>query len=241
MCKKIILFFIVFTVCFLGMNIVCLASKQEEMFLTANNLYEQKKYKQALDLYKKIEKKDSALLYNIGNCEFCLGHYVAAIIAWNKSKKGAALGNLNDINHNISVAYDKLGISHEVSFWQEMKDIINSFFLFYLQLLFLIFWFLFFLVFMFIKKLRGLFLGFTLSLSFIFLSIVVIKYRLIRREEAIVTSATSFFAGPNEKYHKLGDLSVADKIIVQKKEKKWYKIDHDGVVGWVLIDHVEKV
>jgi len=238
MYKKIILFFIIF------LGITCVASKQEEMFLTANNLYKNKEYKKALDLYKKIEKPGPVTYYNMGNCEYNMGNYVSAIVAWSRAKKGSSWSKRQDINYNIIIAHDKLGSSYEVTFWQEIKEFVCSYSLFFWQVLFLLFWFLFFAFLMFLKKeqnLRMLWLFLALSGGFIFAGTLLIKYQSIQYKIAIVIQAGSLFAGPNEKYHQIGNLSVADEVIVQKSDKNWYKIDRNGVVGWVNANQVEVI
>jgi len=233
MFKKLFIFL------FCSVFVTCFASKQEELFLKANDSYKSKNYKESFDLYKSIIKKGSTTFYNMGNCSFKLEKYLDAIIYWYRAKKGASFDTLNDIYHNISAAYDKLGISHDITFWTKMKAYINRFSLFVLQVLFLFFWFILFFLFIFLKKFRKFILLLPLFLSFGFSILLFVKHRAVNYPIAIVKSSSSLFAGPNEKYHQLGKLSIADKVVVQKKCKNWYKVNHDGVVGWALSENVE--
>lgn len=230
---KFLLFsaFFIFTICF--------ASKNEEAFLGANKLYSEKKYKEALNLYKSIEKKGPVTFYNMGNCEFKLENHVGAIICWHKAKKFASYPMLSDIRYNIELGYEKLGISQDKNSWQEVKDYINLFSLFSLQTMFLFFWFLFFGFFIFLKKLRVVFLTTTLLVNLVLASVLSVKYNSRNYPTAIAKSTVEVFVGPNEQYHQVGKISAVDKVVVQKIDKKWYKVNRNGVAGWVLSDKLE--
>ncbi|MFC1843159.1 SH3 domain-containing protein, partial [Candidatus Dependentiae bacterium] len=166
-------------------------------------------------------------------------NYLSAIVYWSKAKRHASFSLISDANYNISRAYDKLGISKEVSFWQELEDYINIFTLFTFQIIFLFSWLLFFVLCIFVKKLRSLILTINMFVIFLFSGIIFFKYRCIKYPRAISKASTMLFVGPNENYHQIGTLSVADKVIVQKVEKNWYKINKNGVAGWVLASNLE--
>jgi len=228
-----------FLICFI--SVTCFASKNQEAFLNANKLCKQKKYKEALVLYKSIEKKGYATLFNMGNCAFCSENYVNAILYWSRAKKSAPFSKYEDINYNISVAHDRLEITQKITFWDEVYDLLNLFSMFSLQILFLFFWFAFFISFMWIKRLRVFILFSVPFFVFVFSTALFLKYRARSFPTALVKSAILVFSGPNENYHEVAKLSVAkaDKVIVQKIHKNWYKIKSDGVTGWVLSDGVE--
>lgn len=217
------------------------ASDFEETFLKANDFYINKKYKEALDLYKSmpIDNKGSVIFYNIGNCEFKLGKYFDALINYSRAKKNASFGMLKNINKNISMVDCKLGRDKSESFWQKFSDFINIFSLFKLQILFIFFWFLFFISYIFLKKLRFVFLIINMFFIFIFGFFVFVKYRLEIYPIAISKSCVGVFYGPNASYHKLSDITIAERVEVKKTYKNWCKIKYNGITGWVLASDIE--
>jgi hypothetical protein len=238
-CKNKILklFFLFCLTCFFSFNVF--AVDFEETFLKANDFYNNKKYKEALDLYKSMGCKGPVTLYNIGNCEFRLGKYLEALINWSKAKKNSSFDLLNSINHNIYLANYRLGISKVETIWQRFVDIINLFPLFKLQVLFLFFWFLFFISYIFLRKLRFIFLIINMFFILVFGLFVFVKYRLEKYPVAISKSAAGLFYGPSENYHKVSDISVAEKVEVKKVYKSWCKIKYNGITGWVLSSNLE--
>jgi len=234
--KKIIPFF-------LFMHILCLASDSEELFLKANELYLQKKYAKSYQLYKMIKNKNSAIWYNMGNCAYKNSEYVNAIVYWSKARKNSAQRKLIDIEYNIYLARKKLGCAIlSKTFYEEMYDFCNKvyspFSLFGLQLLFLVFWFGFVVLFVKLNIWRFLFLGSLLFIN-VFLGIgLFTKYRFY--QTAIIgENKVKFFAGPDTKFHKVGDLFLADEVVIKQKSENWYKISHNGRTGWLLSDSLK--
>ena len=223
------------------------ASLLQTNILQANKLYKQNKYTEALEAYSVINKNKNTpmLFYNMGNCAYKIGDYVQAIIYWSKAKKGALLSQLGDIEHNIALAYDKLGASQNITFWSKTKDFVAIFSLLTLQILFLFLWFLCFVLFYISKKVGGIkiriILWVNIFLSFIFGVALFVKHKAINYPDAIVKTESVLFAGPNTQYHHMGKLSVADKVTVQKSYKKWYKVNSEGVVGWMLSENIEVI
>jgi len=239
--KKTVLLLGMF-VCFSGF-----AQTPKKVFLQANKLYTQKKYKNALELYGSVNEEGKkyapAVWYNMGNCAYRLGNYAQAIVYWSKSKKGAFLSQLSSIDYNIVLAHEALGVSPINTLWEKTKDIIGLFSLLLLQLMFLLIWFLSFILFFLAKKVSGLLLRILLwaniGFTILFGAALGVKYYTLAYRQAIVKTETSLFVGPNQQYDQIGKLSVADKVMVQKVDKKWYKITYNGVTGWVLSDNVE--
>ena len=234
MINKIKIMYILFFV-----SMPCFASKYQEAFLKANNLYQQKSYKQAFDLYQSIRNKGPATWFNMGNCAYNMGDYIDAIIYFEKAKKNTSLARRKDIDFNLAIVYDRLGIAKEKTNQTYLYDIFNMFSLFLLQMFFLFFWFVFFISFVFIKRLRLLVLSSALFFSFLFSLVLFFKYRSINYPLAIVKSSASMFTGPNQKYHQIAEISAADKVVVQKIDKNWYKIKSNGVNGWVSAENIE--
>src|ERR1700722_3305000 len=73
----------------------------QEIFLRAHKLYEQKEIEQAYALYQSIENKGSAVWYNMGNCNYKLGKFLEAYACWHQAKKNATAKEFQDILYNI--------------------------------------------------------------------------------------------------------------------------------------------
>ena len=69
---------------------LCFAGSAQEAFLRANDLYEQKRFQSALDLYQTISNKGGAAWHNIGSCWYHLGNYAQAIACWRLAQKNSS-------------------------------------------------------------------------------------------------------------------------------------------------------
>lgn len=243
--------------------VVCIFA-QQETFLQANKLYENKEYKAALDLYNSIEKKGVATWYNMGNCAFKLGDFGIARAYWQCAQRGANKNELDAILSNISVVNEKIGISETESSWHRTLKLllnrINYFSLLFLQLLFLFSWFL--LVrqcyltvnhgsleinnrgFFFIKnvnhgkKYRTLSLIFLLVCNLIFIFALYLKYNEIQYKGIVMKENVAIFAGPNEQFHVLNTLPIASEVTIIESQKQWCKVQHSKGCGWILSDSI---
>lgn len=93
--KKILLLFLVFSVAISAQTI-------EELFSSANTLYKNEKYKEAIVLYQQIEAQgmvSSELYYNLGNCYYKINKVAPTIYNYEKALQ------LNPINKD---AYNNL-------------------------------------------------------------------------------------------------------------------------------------
>lgn len=243
--KFLKIFFLFGFICFFSLKVYAIDS--EETFLRAGDFYSNKKYKQALDLYESIDRKGPVIFYNIGNCKFRLEQYFDALVYYNRAKNGASFDLLNSIKYNINIVNSKLGVFEKEKFWQTLEDNINLHSIFKLQVLFLIFWFIFFILYIFLKKLRVVFLSINFIFIIVFGFFVLIKYRIEKYPAAISRKSITVYLGPSETYHKLIDISKAQKVQVKAKErvnfkkecKDWFKIKYNGITGWVLASDLE--
>lgn len=225
--------FVIF-ICFISFNFFInnlIAKNEEETFLMANDLYVNKKYKEALDLYLSIDKKGPIIFYNIGNCEFRLNNNINALIYWNKAKENSNFGLLSSINNNIDIVNEKLGIGKE-ALKDRIVDFVNIFSLFSLQIYFIIFWLLLFAMFVFLKKFRLFFLTLNITIVFVFGTLVFIKYGCKLYPKVIAKSKVEIFSGENENYHKLLEVQAGNKLLLKKIKDNWYKVKYKGVTGW---------
>ncbi len=241
--RRNIFLFLVCSIIFVVLSSFCLirAGNEEELFLRANKCYEKHDCKQALALYQSIEHKGRAVRYNMGNCFYHLGDYPQALTCWKQAERGAAYAECCDIAHNqLSLAH-KLGKKIVYTWWQRLYIYIAhrvaSFSVLFLQLLFLACWFSLFFIFnrSGIKKFS----------VFIFIATVFVgaslgvKYKQETERIAIVMKKTPVFVGPDQNYHELAQLDLADQVTIEGEQNSWYKIKHVAGVGWVESEAVQ--
>ena len=209
-------------------------------FLKGNSLYQEKKYREALQSYNLINKKGRATWYNMGSCYFSLKKYPRAIACWRKAQKNASYKELSRIEKNITQAYEKL--DHKISgpiisFTEKMVSGIS---LGTLQMMFLLFWFTFFISLYWLKRKRKLVCVVLLFINCFLFLFVLSKYSVTMKQKGIVLESVDIFVGPDTHYYKLGTLQPADEFEVLKTQKKWYKIKRAQKIGWALAaDNIE--
>ena len=226
----------------LCMHFFCLARDVEETFLQANRCYQNKEYKDSLNLYSSIECKGCATWQNMGNCSFKMNNHINALLYWKRAEKDASSAQLQDIRKNIVTVNEILGREPErESFWKFIKDILSRFSMFFFQLMFLFMWFLFFLSIWFFKNSKRKLAALFLPINMIFGSAIVIKYQLNLYPSALVIKSASVFAGPDKHYHVINKVKLADQIIVLKQRDKWCRVKNKSLSGWILADTIEVI
>lgn len=224
--------------------VCCGNSTMQELFIKANKVYEQKKYDEAIKLYDSIDNKGPATWYNMGNCAFKLSKYVDAIIYWRKALKQCSQKKQADIIYNLSLAYKKLGYEPTIIFWSRVSEYLyqlsSVFSLLWLQILFLLFWFIFFITWFWLKRFRVVTFIFLLCCITILGSFVFVRYRFLQYPLGIVKEpAVQLFSGPDNKYHKIGEVGAAQPVRVKTKYGGWCKVKVNGLIGWIASDKVE--
>lgn len=105
-----------FLVWFFMLGSLLLHSTMGEKLFLAEKYYNEKKYKDALEIYKKLESEgyySSDFYYNMGNIYYRLGKLGYAILYF---EKAARLAPANEyIRHNLSVCYSKTTDKVEVN------------------------------------------------------------------------------------------------------------------------------
>ncbi len=102
---KHIFFLVLFLFAF---NTAAFGSQAEDLMKQGNNFYQQKKYEQAIETYRKIIKmgyQGVPLYYNLGNAYYREGKIGYAILYYEKAHR-LAPGD-NDVNHNLAIANTK--------------------------------------------------------------------------------------------------------------------------------------
>jgi len=228
---------------FLFSHVLCVARSTEETFLQANRCYQEKKYEEALDLYNSIEKKGTAAWQNMGNCAYKLNKHVDAFVYWRRAQRGASKKELNDIRTNIAVVKEFLGKTEEIDWFENFtENLLSRFSLFSYQLTFLIFWLLFAFVMFFVKYKKTVFFALLFPLTVVLGVVLFAKYKTTVHPCAVVTKpSTTLLAGPDQGYHVVGKIGVADEVSILETRKKWCKIKAGSLAGWTLVDTLEVV
>ena len=237
--KYIILFFI-------GMfSVLGIFASEEELFLRANKYYVEKDYENALKTYDMINKKGSAVLYNMGNCYFHQQNYPYALVYWSRAEAGAHSDEYNRIQHNKKRALCALGKQKEQSWWQYTIEFLQSKLpdvsLFVLQLFFLLCWS-FFIVGMRKKQTRRKKIVHNIaSLCVVIFAVILgVHYTHDDIQSAIVVKKDAqLFSGPNKSFHVLSPVAYADGAAVKEARAGWYKIQYADMIGWVESDVIQ--
>jgi tetratricopeptide (TPR) repeat protein len=216
----------------------------EETVLRAHKLYEQQNVDQALKLYGSIEKKGSATWYNMGNCHYKLGNYLDALICWRRAERDVTWYELSAIHHNLDKIYKVLEIqsSHrfKTSLYRFAQRYLSLFSLYGWQLIFLFVWILLlFLVAPLVRNHKYFILSVLCFITILFTGALYLKYEIdTTRYGIIMENDLIVYAGPDKEFHKLGSFARTREVTICEQQEKWLKVQDQGLVGWVPLEHV---
>lgn len=231
------------------------AAEQEnsnEVFKTANRLYEDANYQEAIVLYNELlsQNFESAVLYfNLGNAHFKINEFPAAILYYEKALKLDPIDQ--DIKFNLNLAgkktVDKVELLPELFFvkwWNALiySKSIDSWAWLCLQALFLSL--LLFVLFLCAKKTALKKLGFYTAI--IFMTMAIFSFvlaqqqnnRINKQEYAIVfVPGVTVKSSPLDKGSKLFVIHEGTKVQILESSGEWKKIVlANGNLGWVKTD-----
>ncbi len=222
---------------------VCAKQNSQELFLQANKTYSNAQYKQASLMYKSINPKGRAVWYNLGNCHYQLEQYPDAILCWRKAQKNALMAEQPNITTNLSSAYQKIGREYHPPsrFNMVIKSFSTPFATWLLQFLLVLSWYLlFWLIFFQPRSLRYYYIILCVNLCVAFGLMIAVYFRY--KEENVIgvvmKNQTAVLSGPQDDYHTLYTLPLADEVVINERRPGWYKIVRSGKSGWVSIDNI---
>jgi hypothetical protein len=234
------------------MNIVCLlivlyaqwsiASTQQELFLQANMLYAKHEYQQALDAYRMLCPKNSAVWYNMGNCAYCIDHYEQALMYWNMARKKAPRMLYDKCEHNKRVLLKDHALEsnvQEASVGERLAHAITWLPLILWQVTFIA---LFFMVWGAIYYWR---LHYSLIIVLSFLMMLCGACMFVAYQESCITSGgiaqadSVLMAGPHEHYHQIGIIECSTYVPVIQQAQGWYQVRYKKLLGWISKDKIE--
>ncbi|MDR2652848.1 MAG: tetratricopeptide repeat protein [Prevotellaceae bacterium] len=222
----------------------------DSMFVWANNLYNERKYEDAVDAYEAIldaGKESSYLYYNLGNAYFKQNVLAAAILNYERAYR------LNpsdeDINHNLAIAraqttdkFDEVPEFFVITIFGKIKSLfaVNTWGI--IALLSFAVFLVLVLLFMFAGKLFIRRMSFWIACVVLLLSISckLIENNLRKYESAIVfvpvlTAKTS----PDDSGKDMFLLHEGTKVLVRDNFNEWTKIQlPNGEQGWVISEAI---
>lgn len=233
------------------------AQNVDSLFESANDLYKNGKFNEAIELYKQVESEklvSSELYYNLGNSYYKLNKVGPSIYYYEKALK---LNPLNEDVKNNLVFAKRLALDNiEVL----PKTILQKFNVNYLQKLSYNQWAIVVIVFSILGSLLFLLFYFaegpakkrfyftTSSISFILLiASLFITYNqysfAIKTKEAIVfAEKTEVRNAPTLNSEEVFTLHEGTKVFVLDAVDNWKKIKlADGKLGWIIADEIKLI
>ncbi len=216
------------------------ASKNQELFLQANNAYLKSEFGQALTLYEQITNKGPAVWFNMANIQLIQENYLDALIYYKRAKKGAMLQTLQDVEKIVVDLQKKLNIHEQKNWYGKIRDslfeLVGLLPLLPLQLVCLLCALLFALsIILWRKKHLSILFGIIFLCSGLLLSI---KSTGSARITAIIKKQTDVFVGPRRKFHSIANLTPGSQVTIKKRSDDWHKIKAPGLSGWVTADTI---
>ncbi len=218
------------------------AKNNQELFLQAVQLQQDKKYSEAIARYEQIHPKGRAVLYNMGLSYYALNQLPYALAYLERAQRNAPSHDYALIASHITAITKQLGKPAVASFWfTSLARWVSGISLLWLQLVWLLLWFFFWWRFNALQKNRRRLLLFTLwGILFAVCSVgLFVKATLQRYTGGVVIEKEVLLrAGPQKEYDVVGTLSSSDQVVVKKKVDNWYLVTAGAYKGWVPADTI---
>lgn len=226
-----------------------------ESFASANNLYKNEKFEQAITLYKKIELQgfvSSELYYNLGNSYYKINKVGPSIYYYEKAlklnplnedvknnlvfAKRLALDNIEELPKTVFQKFNK-NYLQKLSYNQWAIIVVLSSFL--ASVFFLLFYFA-------ITPAQKRFYFSISSLSFMLLIISFLityqqySYTINNKEAIVFVEKTEVRNSPTLNSEVVFTLHEGTKVLVLDLVDDWKKIKlKDGKLGWIIADEIK--
>ncbi|REH56062.1 uncharacterized protein DUF3290 [Tenacibaculum gallaicum] len=242
---------------FLLVSISTLAQNANDLFTSANSLYKEGKYEEAIKLYEQIDDENlvsSEVYYNLANCYYKINKIAPTIYNYEKALQ---LNPLNeDAKNNLIIAkrltldriealpksvFQKFNENYLQKFTYNTWAIITIVLSFVASILFLLFYFAYT-----PNKKRTYFT--TSIISFLLLTIsLTITYTQYNQanntiEAIIFTEEVSISNEPTDNSNEVFTLHEGTKVNVLDSVDNWKKIKlADGKVGWIKAKNLKEL
>ncbi len=212
----------------------------QEKFIQANHLYNQKQYEYAIEMYESITSKGSAVWFNIGNCYYQLQEPLNALVSWQRARSGASYHETNDIISNSKKAYEMLNMSYEASAryyfdllppsWWQIGILI---WLAVLMILFCTYY----------RRMTSYYKQIALCMSIVLgmFGSYYLTYWVSHPYGYIMHHDVWLRSGPGDQYEQQSSCAYAALFDVQLIKKEWYKIICNDKIGWVNAKDVQVI
>lgn len=220
------------------------AHSSRSIVARASAAYQNEDFEIAKKEYASLSSKGPGVWFNLGNCEYELGNYPEAIIAWKRAQGGASCNLLHRIDTQIIDAYEKAGVAYKQSATFSFLDWgVRCIHPFFLQFLFLLCWYLLWILIITprqipFKTIYYVILGVLIACSGLFL---MRYYTLNVYRSALVVKRGQLLVGPHEQYDALNELSLLQDVQIREERPGWYKVATNDQMGWVMADSIETI
>lgn len=224
----------------------------DSIFVSANNLYQQGKYKKALDGYTTLLSNGinhSALYFNIGNSYYKLGEIGRAILFYKRAKKFDPWDQ--DIEFNLNFARsNRIDQLKELSRPKFVELISRPIYKISPNLSFLSASAIYFLIFvilsisLFFKKqiFRQIALALLVPLIFFIISSLVNIRHINQREGVLLKQEGSVMSGPSPDYTLVFTIHEGMEFRILEERKDWVRILlPNGMEGWLQTDGIGEI
>ncbi len=230
--KKLSMIFFLFGVS------LAFADSDEEIFLRGNQLYNQEKYADALSSYQRINKKNNAVWYNMGNSFYMLHDYYNAYAYWCKAAQSCSTAQYKMAMANIATVEQKL--NKTLTFNRRAWRLIDGWQPLVVQLIFLFFWcILFWRAAYWYRQRRTIALIVLIGCVGLSALAVAGKYYVMRQQRALVIhDQAPVFIGPRNDYQQVGALEKGTEVKVVERREQWVKIKNKQLKGWIAQENI---
>lgn len=232
----------------IGMLALAMPTFAEDLLASAEQLYRQGKFSQALSTYEQILKnypKDPFVYYNIGNCYFKMGSKGLALANYYRAFKYAPRDA--DIRHNLALTRASCGekfvpagvpeVVHKAYFSLSLPELTG--------LAYLLFWICCLATGCWILKRKGGKFVLLLGLCTLFTAgWWYTRYQWENRALAVVASPVAEIrSGPGTNFPASASITQGHLVTIEDSKDNWYEVivKSQSLKGWVEKDSIERI
>lgn len=234
------------------LTLIFISSTLQENIVTADSLYREKNYEDAIGIYSDIINRgirDPFVYYNLGNCYFKSGDVGRAILCYKRAKK-LSPGDA-DIEFNLNFArtqrIDVLEVTRRPKFVDFIVNFPGRFPVNMLVIFSSGFFFLIFILLslsLFYKK--KIFHNINTGVFILLICSLLMLYTNIRRrgveEGVLLDTVQAVRSGPGKDYSLIFTLHEGAEFRILEEEDGWCRVGlQPGLMGWVKEESFERV
>lgn len=252
--KVILLIIVLFSISAIGTGrLSALGDGNDESFKNANQLYEEGKFDEALNLYRTIESRLAhwKLFYNMGNCYYKTGDFVKAKIYYLRAERlkpfdSSIQKSIDIVNKRFSDKIEPENPDFVSRTVQRIETIISVNMVSVALVISIIVLNLF--IFLLIRNGRTKFrvYGVSFSLVIVLLMAGYHIYRTgkqsMRNTAVVVKEDTELRSGPGENNTILFKVNPGLKVTIIEKSRNWVQVSASSqIAGWIEASRIEPI